>query len=284
MRIIKLSCISFFILSFVSCGLLKNSIKPPNTKILDVKTTSLSLQEVNFDIILEIENINNIGVELSNISYNLDIKENTLLEGFKNKNTIIKPKSKDTITIPIRLNIAKVFKSLGDSYENSTIDYKIKISPTIKVPILGNIKIPLNFKGEIPLPKVPSISIEDIKINKISFTKIKLTLDLKIKGNGGMNLYVDNLYYNFGINDNNWLKSKVEERLYISGEKEQIIKVPMEVSILDIGKILFKNIRKNFFNTRYSLQGGYTLGSEEYDYFNPINENFNKKGNTKIKN
>lgn len=269
-------------LSFQSCAQLQelSDVSRPQVSITDMNITGLSLSTVELTADIEIANPNNIAIDLSSYNYALKINDLTFISGIEDQNTSIKARESNIIKIPLEIDYSELIQTIQSlrSQDQSNFDFEAAFG--FDLPIIGDIEVPVQYSGEIPIIKRPSISLQNFSVEDISLTAANLNIELSIENPNSFQLNMDQFSYDIEVNGLRSISGTLEEKIDLASQSEQTVNIPVSISFLNAGMTAYRILTGND-DIEYTLKGSTTLGSS-LPYFKLSTFQFDRSGSVNI--
>lgn len=124
----------------------KISFQQPKVGINSFSYTGADSQKVKFNLLLNIDNPNAIGIKTSGINYNLDLNNAGVINGNLSKGLEIAANGKNNIEIPIDVNFQNLLQIAPSLISNpNNLDYKVYGTISFDTPIGP---IPINWQKQ----------------------------------------------------------------------------------------------------------------------------------------
>jgi LEA14-like dessication related protein len=266
----------------LSCSTFKKivDIKEPVLSIDQVSVTSLSFESISLLFDIGISNPNQLSVKLNGFDYNLFLDDQNFISGQQIEDIYVKSLEKSSIKIPLHLNFKEIYQSFQSLTGKDSVRYQLKVGMMFDLPILGKTRIPIQTIGNVPLLKLPSISIESLVLKKFSFTGANLDLRLKVKNPNPISIAAEDLIYQFNVNGIEWISGQSQTQQKMQPNDNSIINFPINLNFLQMGQAVYQIVSgENTVN--YQLKGAINLGSE-HPLLQKTNLPFDQTGQLKI--
>ena len=238
----------------------KMDVKEPRVNISSVKMTGLSFDHVDLLFDISINNPNNVGIKLAGFDYDLLLNENSFLKGEQSDGLEIKASGQETVKLPITLNYMNMYNMFSTLKDRDSIQYQLKTGLLFNLPVLGDIRLPVSKSGHVPSLKMPSISLNQLKLDKLGFTGANLTLEIKLKNPNALSLFLKDMNYQLNVSGANWIQGKTSKEMTISEKGESLISIPFSLNFLSMGQSVYNLLSGNQ-PLKYDLKGNASLGS-----------------------
>jgi LEA14-like dessication related protein len=281
-KLIRIFMPIFVIWFFSGCAMLQSTglWKQPAVKVSSIKIKSLDFQKIDLDVELEIVNLNSYSIEVGKIDYSLKIHENEILTGKQNESMSLPAHNSKKVLFPVSLEFEKIFSSVSQTKESDIIKYEFLGGLSLNMPAGNQIRIPFSASDEIPVPKLPNIEVQNLKIEKISFFSADLKLFVKVENANNFGIKLNKYDYIFELNKNQIANGASLEGISIEANNEKIIEFPFNLSFKSAGVALYKILTsdKNL-DYFFKFNGEADTG---LDYFNDFPLKTEKQGTIKI--
>ncbi len=238
----------------------KGSIEKPDVRISKTKLTGLSFDQADLVFDIEINNPNPISISLAGFDYNLLLNNSSFLKGDQNRQMEIKANDIATIQLPLSLLYENIYRTYQSLKNEDNITYSLKTGLSFDLPVLGTVRIPVSTSGDIPTLKLPAISLQSIKLKRLTLTGAELDLAIGINNPNSWGLIINTLQYGLTINQAKWIDGHTSEKTNISGKNENTLHIPFTLNFLQIGASIYQEISSGR-RLNYQFSGEANLSS-----------------------
>ncbi len=273
-------CIIFLI---TGCAQIDRHIKTikPTAKLVGTRLANINFDQADLLFDIAVKNKNPFSIPLSGVDYNLKVGGNSLISGITGQGIKIKSSTTSNIALPISLKFDDLRKIPGKLWKQDQVSYELDGSINIKLPVIGNYAIPFSRKGELPVPKMPSIQLKDLQVKDISLTSAKIVADIEIDNPNAFELGLSDFNYRLDINQKTWGEGISNKATSIPKKGKGVISIPLKLDLLSIGKAAFELLSGNS-KIDYQLLGGITLDTG-IEFLRQHKMPLNIKGTTSFK-
>jgi LEA14-like dessication related protein len=244
-RFLRLVLICLVISPFLSgcatlSGLMQKKIQLPELSFSTAKLSKLSFDAADLLFDIKIKNPNALGVKLAGFDYDLFLAGNSFLKGKQNKALNIPAQGENNLELPLSLNFQKVYDTIKMLMDKDSTNFEFRGGLSFNLPVLGNIRIPIKKAGDLPLPKIPQIYPENIKMKatQTSFgipSGADFDLIIKVKNPNAFAMILQNLNYNFVVNGKKWVTGSGKQNAEINQKGEGTLRIPISMNFLEMG-------------------------------------------------
>ncbi|ASP39046.1 hypothetical protein CHH28_10310 [Bacterioplanes sanyensis] len=226
-----------------SCATLNQVVQKPQAKVSGVSIAELSVKQVTLDVLVDVYNPNPVALNTESLTLNLSVNEHSLasLQRSDYRHSIA-AKGNSQITLPLTLTFDELRKLASSMEDKDTLNYGIEGEVGFKLPVIGVLVLPLEYKGELPIPKWPTVAIEDVKVKQFSFSGIELEAELKLSNPNAFDLDLKQFNYQLNAASKTIGSSRLSGVSLPAGSTETVI-VPFSLSLSELGNSLVKLLR-----------------------------------------
>ncbi|KAI0510692.1 hypothetical protein KFK09_011301 [Dendrobium nobile] len=225
----------------------------PTADVKGVHIPSINLHkaEIVFDVL--VSNPNPIPIPLIDINYLIESDGRKLVSGLIPDAGTIHAHGSETVKIPVVLIYDDIKNTYDDIKPGSIIPYTVKVDLIVDVPIIGRLTIPLEKKGEIPVPYKPDVDVEKIHFEKFSFEETIATLHLKLENKNDFDLALNKLDYEIWLSEMSIGSAELNDSTKFEKNGISKMQIPIAFRPKDFGSALWDMIRGR--GTGYSIKG-----------------------------
>lgn len=224
-----------------SCAMLGEAgWQEPTARVLSSRLVALTPTTARIDTQIEVNNPNLYAIALGALDYELSVNRSRLLTGEQDRSTHIAAGASQTISLPIDVVFSDVLDILGSVSQRDSLAYQIKAGMGFDIPVVGRVRVPVSADGEVPIPKLPQISVSGLKADRLSLTSADLTLTLAMENPNVFGLLIDQFAYEFALDNNAVASGSVQQRVRMDEKGQALIQVPITLSFLDAGMALYQ--------------------------------------------
>ncbi len=223
----------------------------PGVRLKDVHLAGLSFDAAEILLDVDIENPNPlVPISLASVDYNLKINDISFLKGQQPHELRIDPLGTTVFQIPVILNYKNLYDTFQSLRNQDVTAYKIDCGLSFDLPGLGLARVPLSTSGEIPALKVPSISVEGLKVKRMNMAGADMELQLQMDNPNAFDLLLHQFDYELHVNGKPWATGMGMKQVQVGSKGKSAITIPISMDFAQIG-----------FSVYQMLSGG-----EEFDY------------------
>lgn len=261
-------------------GFVSENVKEPKVDFVGAKLSGLSLDAVDLLFDLKIENPNRVGVKLAGLDYDLFLDGNSFVKGNQDKGIEIPSAGAETIQLPVSLRFSDIYKTFENLKDQGASNYQIKCGFSFDVPVLGVVRVPVSKSGEFPLIKLPKLSLDSLKLDRLTLTGADLKLGLKLNNPNVFSMVLGGLNYQFKLNKQDIISGLSNNSTQIKEKGDSMIEIPISLDFFQVGKSVYQILNGNK-NLDYGLDGKLNL-TTSLPLLGQVSLPFNLSGKTEI--
>lgn len=240
-----LAALSLLILS--GCASLQqlSEAQRPNASVVKVSVADLSLKTITLNAQVNIENPNPFELKTAGLALDAAIAGHSLARISQPDSQLTLPASGNkTIDLPITIKFSELFAAANSVKGKNQVPYGLSGEILVAVPVLGTISMPLEYQDVLPIPQLPDVRIDDVKLLKADFTEIKLQLDMTIKNLNDFAIDLQQLNFNLAAQGQPLGGGELKSVSLESG-KSQSVSLPLSLSLSEFGSALLRLINSD---------------------------------------
>lgn len=261
-------------------GFVSEKVKEPKVDFIGAKLFGLSFDAVDLLFDLKIENPNRIGVKLAGFDYDLMLDGSSFVKGNQDKGIEIPSAGEETIQLPVSLRFADIYRTFENLKDQGASNYQINCGFSFNVPVLGAVRIPVSKSGEFPLIKLPKLSFNALKLERLTLNGAEMKLGIKMNNPNVFSILLDKMQYDFKLNDLSIVSGNTDKGMQIKEKGDSIIEIPITVDFLKAGMTVYQIINGSK-SINYQLGGNLDL-TTSLPLMGKVNLPFDLSGKTNL--
>jgi LEA14-like dessication related protein len=239
----------------------------PTASVKGLRLTGLDLNGVNLVFDVGVDNPNPVSISLASLDYDLKLQGSSFLRGDQPMGMQLAAKGNSQVQVPVRLGFQQLHNSYARLKNAREVGYELDMGMGFEVPLLGRIKIPVNYKGKVPIPEIPSVSLRSIDVRQLTLSGATLQLELEVDNPNAFTLMLDKLDYNLKLNGFNLGSGVVNKGMQVQQNGRGRVSLPLKFNFAQAGKGLYSVLLGQRVN--YNLSGSMQASSS-----NPVLKSF----------
>jgi LEA14-like dessication related protein len=225
----------------------------PTAEVKGVKLTQLDFNGVDLAFDVKVDNPNPVGISLSGLDYDLKLLGSQFLSGEQPMGMRLAAKDSSQVAVPVRLEFKQLLAAYQQLKSADKAGYDLDLGLGFDVPVLGNLRVPVSYSGELPIPKMPELKVRSLDVQKLSMSGAKLMMQLEVDNPNTFSLFLNQLNYNLKLNGFDVGGGQVTQPVDLKQNGQGVINLPVSLDFAQAGMGLYKALLGKGIN--YDLSG-----------------------------
>lgn len=233
----------FFFLS--GCALMDTVVNPqePVIRLQTARIKDINFDNATLEFDLGILNSNEIDIASTGGKYNLNVCGIPLCKGDIKEKIEIPAYKESTLKLPVQVAYKDIYETIARAKESNSVPYNLMTEIGVDLPVLGEMRIPLTHKGEVPILKRPAISLDGCDIKKFSLSGADMSIGLNVYNPNDVAFNVDAINYALTMNDSSLVKGAQKDGFTIPPLGRKTLQIPVKIDFFSAGSTLVKALR-----------------------------------------
>ena len=207
-----------------------------------------------------ITNPNPIGAKLDSIAYTLTFNDKEFVKGSLAQGIQIKATGSEMVELPVTINYLEMFQSITAFIDAETIQYHIFGSAGV-----GPVTIPYSKEGIFNIPKMPKISINKVRLAKITPLGASLIFSLDLSHSNPFSLSLNGLDYRIKLGGTEFSQGSAVNIAPLSEQGKTTIEIPVNINFLTLGRSAYNLLMKQG-PCNYEISGAMNIGEKSLPF------------------
>ncbi|MEQ8819295.1 MAG: LEA type 2 family protein [Sumerlaeia bacterium] len=253
------------------------SAPKPSASVKGAKFQDLSQQSATMLFDVEIENPYGFALPLTDVTYGLAAggSDTSVFQGAQKLTGTVPAKGTRTVELPLTIGFQELLTAVQGVRPGQVLPYRANFDLSMTNPSGGDpIRLPIEKKGELPVPAAPEVTVEDVAWENLSLANADGVLKLKVKNTNEFAASLAQMGYDLKLSGTSVAKGSLRDAANFEAGGEQTLEIPFSVRPMDLGLAAFNMMKSG--QASYDLTGDIDLGTP----FAPITHEFSKSGRT----
>ncbi|MBT8130284.1 MAG: LEA type 2 family protein [Gammaproteobacteria bacterium] len=230
----------------------------PTARLTDTRLANISFEQADLVFDLAVQNQNPFAINLAGLEYDLKIENRSLISGVTAQGLKIKPAATSTVQLPVTLKFADLKKLPGELWQQDKFSYQLDSRFIVDLPVIGNYAIPVAKQGELPVPRLPRVSLKDVTVGNLSLSSADLVARVEIENPNAFDLVFTDFDYRLKINRQDWGHGSIKDNVTVPEKGRSTIDIPVKLDMLSMGRTVYQVLAERQ-ALEYQLSGEATL-------------------------
>ncbi len=235
-------------LGLSGCAALEELLQKPTVAFQNLDMQDLSFSGATLLFHFAVQNPNPIGFAVSEASYDLKLNQKEFLKGTLDQGLSLPASGSAPLSIPFEIQFFDFFKTVQDFLREDSLKYALSGDLAI-----GSFRVPYSVAGSFALPKLPSISLKEVKIKSLTLNGASLAVALDVQNKNVHALQIQNVGYEIRLGDVLIADGSTGSLVPVGGGKSTQLTIPLNVNFLELGRSAYQILTKG--SADYSISG-----------------------------
>lgn len=157
----------------------------PGVQVADVRLSGLTLQAVTLQLELQVDNPYAVPLPLGALDWALSSGGTPLLSGAVQPGTSVPAQGSVRVPLAVSVPFEGLLAVLPGVRPGAVVPWEAQLGLSADLPAAGRVRLPLEARGELPIPAVPEVRVEGLRLDELSLTRAAGTLSLGVKNTNG---------------------------------------------------------------------------------------------------
>ncbi|MCP4432794.1 MAG: LEA type 2 family protein [Gammaproteobacteria bacterium] len=230
----------------------------PTARLVGTRLTNINFEQADLVFDVAVKNKNPFSLRMAGLDYELRVADQSLVSGVMAQGLKLKKSSTSKVSLPVTLKFDDLKKLPGKLWESDQFAYQLASSIHLDLPVIGKYSIPFSRKGELPVPKIPSVNLKKLKVNKLNLTSADVVASIEVDNPNAFKLGLKNFNYKLNVNQQTWGEGTGSTPNSIPQKSKGTFNIPLKLNLLTMGKSVYQLLNGDR-RLSYQLSGGITL-------------------------
>ncbi len=258
--IISTGLITILTLFATGCANLEKQIDTikPSAELLGTRLTNINFDGVDLVFDVAVTNRNPFSLRMAGLDYEVVIAEHSFISGVMAQGLKLNKSSVSKVAVPVTLKFDDLRQLPGELWKADQFEYHVFTDIHLDLPVIGKYTIPVSAKGELPVPKMPSVRLQKVSVNSLNLASADIVADLEIDNPNAFDLALKNFNYKLDVNDKTWGEGTGATPNSIPQKSTGTIRIPLTLNLMTMGQSVYQLLNGDQ-RFAYQLAGSITI-------------------------
>ncbi|REG86629.1 LEA type 2 family protein [Marinomonas pollencensis] len=215
-------------------------VHKPKASISGVSIGSLSADSVTLLLDVDVTNPNVFPLKTAGFDLGLLVGGNNIASINQPDSSLSLPaKGSNSVSLPVTLTFDQLLKSVSGLEGKKQLDYAVEGDVAINLPVLGDLKLPVDFSGQVPIPQKPEVAFKGVKMDSISLSGAKFSMDLEVTNPNDFDVNLSDISYQLASQGTSLGGGEIS-KLDLGKGQTQALSIPLTVGLSDMGMSAYR--------------------------------------------
>ncbi|MCL2277244.1 MAG: LEA type 2 family protein [Treponema sp.] len=252
----------------------------PKISLPKMNIESIDFTKLQLSFSVNVENNNPFDLPSPQIAYDFLVNNNNYLKGINISPAPLVAGAVTAVAIGLTVEYADLFRLFADLFTTGEAPSLFKMDGDFGLPGFEGEGFQSDILGSIPLLRAPVISFRGVSLRNISLTSIDFELTWEIENNNNFALNINELYYDFTLNNSRLSSGRVTSAPAIRANSRTTVPFVFSVNALSMVREIADIVARGT-SVSYICNGNINLGAA-LQGVPPIQVPFNFSDNTRL--
>lgn len=214
--------------------LLRHVVQDPEIRLRRLQVESIALDQVKARFFLAVTNPNPINIHLGGVEYALALDDNPMLKGLIDEPIDLPARREASIEVPVTVPLGSSTQAILRLLNQKKVTYALDTRFRFQLPS-GTLALPLRFEGEFPVPKLPTVQVQEFRFTSIQPGGVGVSITARVTNPNDFPLPIDRLRFVAKLNGRTILRNQEIENVSLQAQQTRDLKLNFSVGLLDAG-------------------------------------------------
>ncbi len=216
-----------------------------------MEVQTLDWEGVAADFVFDIHNPNPVAVQAARFDYALAFEGVGFLDGDAPEGWLLDASGTSELALPAHFGFQTLYDMVQAVRGKDDIDFHLDGSFGFDTP-LGPLDLSFAEAGDFPAPRRPTLELDRLVLNSLTFTGADLTLDLLVDNDHGANLHFLDLQWDLDLEGLSVASASVSDLGQVNGASQKSFSVPISLDFLETGVAVYQALTKRSIDAAFS--------------------------------
>jgi LEA14-like dessication related protein len=183
------------------CGVVQDVIRSdkPTARVTGVGIEDFSLDGLALRFDVRIDNPYSVGLPLLSLDFALASEGRPFLAGSADAAGTIPARDARTVPVTARVRFADLLRVLSGVKPGALVPYGADFRVVVDAPGVGRLNLPLRKEGELPVPTVPDVRLEQVEWTRLEPTEARARLTLGVDNPNRFAMRIERLGFDLSL-------------------------------------------------------------------------------------
>ena len=208
---------------------------PPEVALEEVRLIGLDFSRVDLEADISVDNPNQVAVVLNRFSWILEIEGEPLLSGEQEDGLRIDAGGRSRLLVPFTFAFEEALRTADAAWGARELDYAVRVTTYLDVPVLGEMEVPLRQEGTVPVPRLPRAAVRSVHLESMGLTGAEMVLTFAVENPNVFDLTLERFAWSFFVRERAWAEGRTVSRTIAAGETSEV-EAAFSVRFLEVGR------------------------------------------------
>lgn len=214
--------------------MLAGTFERPRLTFESVGVEAVDLEGATAVAHYRVENPNGFGLSVARLSYQLEVDGQRVAAGSLPGGLRLPARGAAPLSIPVRVRYADVPAFLERVARSDRLAYRASGGVGFDTAI-GAVDIPWSVSGEVPMPKLPGLAVDSVRLAGAGFTGVTIDVRIRVGNRNAFPIPGGRLEYRLDLNGAPAVRTGDASLAPVPAGSSAVLDLPLKVDLLAAG-------------------------------------------------
>ncbi|MGB7390150.1 LEA type 2 family protein [Marinomonas sp.] len=210
-------------------------VNKPTASVAGVSIGSLSTDAVTLLLDVEVKNPNVFPLKTAGFDLGLLVNGNNIAKVNQPDSSLSLPaKGSNSVRLPVTLTFDQLIKGVGSLKDKKQFDYAVEGDVAINLPVLGDLKMPVAYAGQMPIPQKPEVAFKGVKMDSVGLSGATFNVDLEVTNPNDFDVNLSDVHYKLASKGASLGGGEIK-KIALGKGKTQRLTIPLTLGFSEMG-------------------------------------------------
>lgn len=188
------------LLGSTGCCWLTQCNRLPTAELTNARITYADFEKARLQLTMKVNNNYRVAIPLTALEFDLRVDDRPLLSGAVPQSVSIPANGSRTIRFPVEMAYEDILELLDSSRLGTLVSYEVNLLLRTDAGLLGVHELPIQFSGELPIPKPLVLSYKDAELTSVTLTRLRGKVRMSVMNPNEFPAALDELQWKVHLN------------------------------------------------------------------------------------
>lgn len=248
----------------------------PSARVSGAHLGELSTSGLRLTVDVDVTNNMPVAVPLLGLDWALATEGEPFLSGAIEPGGGVPAGGTRTVPVPMEVLFTRLLSTVTTLRPGAVASYAVDLGLSLELPGGERVRLPLRQEGSLPIPAVPSIGVETIRLEELSLQSARGVVRLAIGNTNLFPMEIEALTYGLRLGNTSIADGSTGIPGSLDAGETRPLEIPLDVSPIAAGAALLQTLSSG--RTGYTIEGVLRVTTP----FGDMNIPFGSSGETNV--
>lgn len=214
----------------------------PEVSVTGTELVRLTPTGADLEARFNVSNPNAFAITLGALDYDLAVNGSRLFSGEQTQGDRLEAGAEQEVRLPVTLEFSELVDFVSNFAQRDALAYEIATGMSFEIPVVGRVRVPATASGEVPIPRLPTLEVFNLRTERIGIGGADMILSLRLQNPNVFDLVIDRFSYEFALDNYRVAGGESRQRVTLEENSDGMVEIPLNVSFVEAGTSVYRAI------------------------------------------